>query len=68
MLMNTSTNLSREVLTLSEYEAKQLIESDPELKAELMKMRQLPKEFKLTELGNAERFAKFGVTFDSVTG
>lgn len=46
---------------MSEYEAKQLIESDPELKAELMKMRQLPKEFKLTELGNAERLsAKFG--------
>ena len=38
---------------MSEYEAKQLIENDPELKAELM--QQIPKEFKLTEIGNAER-------------
>ncbi len=44
---------------MREYEAKQLIENDPELKAELMK--QLPKEFKLTEIGNAERLvAKYG--------
>ena len=44
---------------MSEFEAKQLIESDPELKAELM--QQLPREFKLTEIGNAERLvAKHG--------
>ena len=37
---------------MSEFETRKLIEADPALKEEL---RQLIKQFKLSELGNAER-------------